>query len=263
MVIHRVPGGTIVLLSQPGHGGAAARPVVLLPPIPGAARAQAGVARALSVARPEITPDLPGFGASALVGPLDAAGIAQALHAAVGAGSFDIVAIGEPATIGSALAALMPDARLVLVDPVPDEARSHVCDRMVDVTPRPDGTHLLAAWHQLRDMTLWRPWFEATPAHAIEAGPDPDVGGFPATLTDCMRGSDAGKAALEAVMAYPLAGPLPPRSAVVAAPDHPWTRALADLGLPLHSAAPDRRGPCHRHPARAVAMITRVHLAVP
>ena len=129
----------------------------------------------------------------------------------------------------------------MLVDPVPDEARSAVRDRMVDVTPRPDGSHLLAAWHQLRDTRLWRPWFEATPAHAIDAGPDPDVGPMQATLTEWMRGGGAGKATLEAAMAYPLAGALPPRSALVAAADHPWTRALASLKLPLHPAAPDRR----------------------
>jgi pimeloyl-ACP methyl ester carboxylesterase len=239
MVVYRVPNGTIGLLSQPARGGSPGRPIVLLPPIPGSARAQAGLARALSMARAVFTLDLPGFGASTLAGPLDTGTIARALHAAVGAGPFDIVALGESATIGAALAALWPDARLVLVDPVPDEARFTVRDRMTDITPRNDGAHLLAAWHQLRDMTLWRPWFEATPAYAIDAGPDPDVGALQATLTDWMRGGTAGKATLTAAMEHPLAGTVPPGAALVAAPDHPWTASLQ--GLPLYPSEPDRR----------------------
>lgn len=241
MAIHRVPGGTIGLLSQPARGGAAGRRVVLLPPIPGSAKAQAGLARALSDDRPVVSVDLPGFGASALAGGAATGRIAETVQAAVGSGPSDVVALGESASIGAALAKLTPDAHLALVDPVPDEAREAMRDCMVDVTPRSDGVHLLAAWHQLRDITLWRPWFEATPEYAIDAGPDPDVGALQATLTDWMRGGTAGKATLAAAMGCPLRGSLPPRTALVAAPEHPWTEAVSGLALPVHSAGPGRR----------------------
>jgi hypothetical protein len=198
MEVHRVPNGTIGLLRCRGPW---ARPLVLLPPLPGSARGQSGLARALCASRPVITLDLPGFGASALGGAPDADGIADALRAAVlsaGGADCDVVALGESGTIGAALAASLPGARLVLVDPVPDAAREAVCDHMVDISPLTHGGHLLAAWHQLRDASLWRPWFEATPAHAIDAGPDPDTPALQAVLTDWMRGGVSGRATLAA-----------------------------------------------------------------
>lgn len=239
MEVHRVPGGSIGLL----RSAAAQRPLVLLPSIPGSARALAGLARALATTRPALRMDFPGFGASALGGAPDASGIARALLAALqsaGTQSFDVVALGESAAIGAALAALTPDARLVLVDPVPDHTRDAVRDHMVDVSPRMDGSHLLAAWHQLRDTTLWRPWFTATPSHAVDAGLDPDVGSLQTVMTDWMRGGTAGRATLEAALAQPLSGRLPPRTALVATPDHPWSRDLSDLSLPTQFAGTDR-----------------------
>ncbi len=242
MEVHRVPGGTIGLLRSTG---AMARPLVLLPPIPGSARGQAGLARALSAGRQVIALDVPGFGASALSGLLDVDRIAIALHAAllaVGVQRFDVVAAGESDSIGAALAGLSSGARLVLVDPVPDQARDAMGERMVNVSPRMDGSHLLAAWHQLRDMTLWWPWFEPTPAHAIDAGPDPDTPALQAVLTDWMRGGTSGHATLAVAMGQRLAGNLPGSTMLVTSPDHPWTELLGGtLSLPTTFAGPDRR----------------------
>jgi pimeloyl-ACP methyl ester carboxylesterase len=240
MEVHRVPGGAIGLQR---YGGPASRPIVLLPPLPGSARGQAGLARSLSTQRPVIAMDLPGFGASALRGTPDLDCIAGALHAALvsaGTEDCDVAALGESGAIGAALASRLSDARLVLIDPVPDEARDVVCHQMVDIAPRIDGSHLLTAWHQLRDASLWRPWFERTPDHAIEAGADPDTPALHAVLTDWMRGGTSGRATLAAAMAHPLAGRLPASTALVATPGHPWTEALAPLRLSTHRAAPDR-----------------------
>jgi pimeloyl-ACP methyl ester carboxylesterase len=242
MEVHRVPGGTIGLLRSLGP---VARPLVLLPPMPGSACGQTGLARALSARRPVITSDLPGFAASALSGPLDPARIASSLRAALssaGVQEFDVVAVGESGSIGATLASLSPDTRLVLVDPVPDQVRNAMLDHMVDVSPRIDGSHLLAAWHQLRDTTLWRPWFEPTPAHAIDAGPDPDTTALQAVLTDWMRGGVSGRATLAAAMGQSLAGILPRSAALVATPGHPWTDLLGStLALPTQFAGPERR----------------------
>lgn len=93
---------------------------------------------------------------------------------------------------------------------------------MVDVTARPDGGHLLAAWHQLRDARLWRPWFLRDPAHAIACGTDADASSLHATLTDWMRGGTAGHATLRAVLGPPLAGLIPRDAVVITAPGHPW-----------------------------------------
>lgn len=241
MEVHRVPGGTIGLLRCGGGGG---RPLVLLPPLPGSARGQAGLARALAAARPVIAMDLPGFGTSAVRDARDADGIAAALRAALvsaGVEVWDVVALGEFGSIGAALASRLAGARLVLVDAVADAAREALCDHMVDVAPRIDGSHLLAAWHQLRDTALWRPWFERTPTHAIDAGLDPDTPALHAVLTDWMRGGTSGRETLAAAMARPLAGKLPASTALVATQGHPWNEALGQLRLPAQHAGPDRR----------------------
>jgi pimeloyl-ACP methyl ester carboxylesterase len=215
----RVPGGTIGAVLS---GRAEGRPVVLLPPIPGSARGLDGLARALGHARPVIALDLPGFGASAVEGPVVPA--LRAALAALGVAGFDTVALGESAAFALDLATAP-----VLLDPVPETARAALREAMVDVTPRIDGTHLLAAWHQLRDMALWRPWIARDPAHALDIGTDPDLPMLQAVMTDWMRGGAAGRATLGEALAAPLA--LPATARLVTTPGHPWAAAAA--GTPV------------------------------
>jgi pimeloyl-ACP methyl ester carboxylesterase len=242
----RVPVGVIGIRHSAGRA-AGGRPIVLLPGIPGSARGEAALARALGVARPVYTADLPGFGASSLPGKSNAAVIARSIAAALrqrGVTDFDLVAIGESASIACLLRAAKSGG-LVLLDPVADEARDAIAKHMADITPRPDGSHLLAAWHQLRDMGLWRPWFATDPAHAIPNGADPDVPRMHAILTDWMRGGTEGSGTLVAAMATPLSVVLPPAAAFVMLPDHPWSAGRG----PNAVAVPD-----DRH-ARAAAIL--------
>jgi pimeloyl-ACP methyl ester carboxylesterase len=220
----RVPGGVIGVRCSAGPG-TDARPIVLLPGIPGSARGEAALARALAVTRPVVTVDLPGFGASSLADEPDFAGTARAIASALGTGDCDVVAMGESASIGCALAS----RGLVLIDPVADDRREATVRHMVDVTPRSDGAHLLAAWHQLRDACLWRPWFATDPAHAISNGTDPDVSRLHAILTDWMRGGTEGRRTLAAAMAPKLSDVLPPGATVIAPPDDRRARAEAIL----------------------------------
>lgn len=58
---------------------------------------------------------------------------------------------------------------LVLIDPLLVDAstRAQCADRYAsNVSPRIDGTHMLALWHQLRDAMLWFPWFDQRRAAA-------------------------------------------------------------------------------------------------
>jgi pimeloyl-ACP methyl ester carboxylesterase len=233
-----VPSGAFGITHHPGP---ATRPIVLLPAIPGSARGEAAMARALSRSRPVHVVDLPGFGASTWNGPMQPDAIAGGIRAALaihGITEFDVVGLGESDSIAAALAGT---ARLVLVDPVPPPARATMIAEMADVTPRRDGAHLLTAWHQLRDTTLFRPWFDDTPAHAIDCGTDPDTPRLHAIMTDWMRGGQQGAATLAAAMNAPY----PTRPAVVLArAGHPWT---ADL--PTASNWPDQRD------ARAAAIL--------
>jgi pimeloyl-ACP methyl ester carboxylesterase len=230
--IVRVAGGTIGIASS-GRGDA--RKLVLLPEIPGCGRGDAAFIRALGRDFGVLAIDPPGFGASHLAGGPDVEAIAAAMRSALdalGVGDFDIAAVGESAALGCALATLTPHARLVLLDPVPDCARAALSGQMVDVTPRRDGSHLLAAWHLLRDRRLWRPWYDARPEHALDCGTDPDVESLQAILVDWMRGGAEGAATLTAVLAPPLAKliePIANRATLITVRDHPWTRALATL----------------------------------
>jgi pimeloyl-ACP methyl ester carboxylesterase len=200
---------------------------LLLAGIPGSARGESDLARELSRERLVFALDLPGFGGSSVPAATGPATIVAALLealAALGIDGFDVVASGESGSIGCLLAAATPDARAVLLDPVPDDARDALVGHMADVTPRGDGTHLL------RDRCLWRPWFETTPARALDFGTDPDVPRLQRVLADWMRGGTEGRTTLAAALAHPLA-PVPNRTHVVALPDRGWTGFAAPLAL--------------------------------
>lgn len=222
--VARVSGGTIGVLRC---GGAASRVLVMLPSIPGSARASVDLARALR--QPVLVVDLPGFGASLLSHAPDAAAIAAAIAEALqvlGVTCIGVIASGESAAIGAMLAGT---ARLVLIDPLPDALRAEMANAMADATPRDDGAHLLAAWHQLRDSTLWRPWFARTPDNAIDAGADPDAPRLHAILTDWMRGGVAGRETLQAALAPALADLRKPNTVVIAGVDRLRPRVAAIL----------------------------------
>ncbi len=104
---------------------------------------------------------------------------------------------------------------------------------------------MLAAWHQLRDRSLWRPWFERDPAHALPAGTDPDVPRLQAILTDWMRGGRTGHALLAAALSQPLATAVAGlgQVSIVTRAGHPWEAELRSLGTDLTvTTSPDDRG---------------------
>ncbi len=233
-LVARVPGGVIGLR----RWGSGKRRLVLLPPIPGSARALAPLGRAFDAEWTVIAADLPGFGASALADAATPAAMAQAIGAALPAPPDLVAAIGESGAVGGALATAS-GCPLVLVDPLPDAARDGVLQHFADVAPCEHGGHLLAAWHQLRDAGLWRPWHTRTPSHAIDAGSEADLGAMQAVLTDWLRGGTAGRATLAAVLAEPLRPP--PGTHLLTRPGHPWAALLTPLGLPTAVLPDDPR----------------------
>ena len=227
----RVEGG-LIGLRRSASPGATGKPILLLPPIPGSARGEAALSRALAAWCPVHTADLPGFGVSTLAGAPDAQAIAHALAAAArhsGLAEYDIVAWGESASIACLLRTSHPGGGLVLLHPVPDAERGAVVAHAADVTPRRDGTHLLAAWHQLRDASLWRPWFATDPAHAVDNGTDPDVPRLHAILTDWMRGGPEAARTLAAAMAVTLSEVLPHDACIITPPPERHACAAAIL----------------------------------
>ncbi len=169
-------GGASLPVRQWGADGA--RPLLLLADLPGSARQLAPLATHLAKHRRVVAFDLPGHGLSTPVSAGSAAGDMDLMARAVetlGLGRVDIAGIGLGASAAARLAARLGTGLggLVLVDPPPD-LPSCLPGFDIDLTPRPDGTHLHAAWHLARECLLYRPWFAATSAARlpIETGLD-------------------------------------------------------------------------------------------
>jgi pimeloyl-ACP methyl ester carboxylesterase len=82
----------------------------------------------------------------------------------LGVGEFDLYGTHTGASIATETAILAGDrVRNVILDGVAmfDEAtvKDFLANYFLDLTPRWDGTHLLAAWAAYRDSTMWFPWY--------------------------------------------------------------------------------------------------------
>jgi pimeloyl-ACP methyl ester carboxylesterase len=148
----------------------ARRPLVAMHACPGAGRSLLGLAGRAAQDRLVVLPDLPGLGASSLPGDVEPS--VEELSAILGETLFDFV--GEPADLygthtGAAFALEWADtgtfpAHSVLLDgmmledatPGRDELLQHYA---APLPPTAHGMHLLDAWHRVRDMMLFWPWY--------------------------------------------------------------------------------------------------------
>jgi pimeloyl-ACP methyl ester carboxylesterase len=232
-VARRIVADTSLRVTGAGEGA----PLVVLHALPGAAAGTDALARSLSDGRRVVALDLPGIGVSAPLAEATLPALVAALRAAIDAAGIDgceMLAMGESCAAGAALAASLGPrvGALTLVDPVPDGAGEALRAAFPDVAPRRDGTHLLAAWHMLRDRELWWPWTDTTPEAARGFGTDPDVPRLHAVLTEWLRGGIAGRATLDAALSVPLGSvlaPVAPRTTIQADPSHRWGAAARDL----------------------------------
>ncbi len=147
-----------------------ARPLLLVPDLPGSSRQAAPLATRLKDRR-VVAIDPPGHGLSSAAaaghGDGGAKAVADAL-AALGIDALDIAGINLGAWLAVRIAAAVGSGvgRLLLIDPPPDPpslAEHHA----VDLSPRWDGAHLGTAWQMLREALLYRPWFTPSRAHQI------------------------------------------------------------------------------------------------
>jgi pimeloyl-ACP methyl ester carboxylesterase len=165
------------------HGGrsAAQPPLLLLHDSPGGAWQWQAVAERLAANRQVIVPELPGHGRSPPHPPEREplrAVTERLLRLAdsTGAPAFDVAGIGTGAVVAHRLAGMARARvrRLVLVDPVRAEGGA-VTERMPWIEPAWDGSHLMAAWWQVRDALLYRPWCDRRAAARRLVGPAIDV----------------------------------------------------------------------------------------
>jgi pimeloyl-ACP methyl ester carboxylesterase len=171
-----IPSGQIhVRLNMDGSG----RPVIVIHPPGGSARALQPFLGGFIGARPVYAPDLPGHGDSD--GAADGEPIAAAVTAlgqtmdGLGIAEADVIVMGDSAAIGAAWAAAEPGriASLTLCDFLPapaDRAEEFVREMVPDLTPDWAGGHLLKAWHAARDQDLFWPWFDKSPAAGLADG---------------------------------------------------------------------------------------------
>lgn len=150
-----------------GPAGATARPLLLLPEVPGSSAQSRALATALASDRCVIAVDLPGIGESDPVANPDAAAFAEAMLAlldALGAPSVDIHATFTSAALTLELARQASNrVHALVLDGLPPagaaERRALWRQYCPAVPPRWDGAHLLSLWHRLRDQELSWPWY--------------------------------------------------------------------------------------------------------
>ncbi len=168
----RGEGRPIVLLHDPTRGGRAFAPML--------ARAEGR--------RPIVAIDLPGTGGSREAG-IDAP--PETLAAAIRAlGLADAVIVGQgaSATLAGALTRHVPGAHPVALDGT-DEP-----EPILDLAPRLDGGHLLAAWWRERDRRAWSPWWRRTPDHALSHPSGHDLDALQAGTLDALEAVDGPRA---------------------------------------------------------------------
>ena len=156
--------------------GGTSKPLLLLHDVSGSsAVALQGLPTRLGE-RPLLAIDLPGHGeseagpGSSPAGPIEDAALLRDALRELGCGACDVAAFGAARLTATALAKLQPGliGHIELIDPASAVPASLKVGATPDLIPRPDGTHLLAAWQWLRDQALWR-WPGVTQAAAIRA----------------------------------------------------------------------------------------------
>lgn len=180
-----VPGGQIRIRKIAGEG----RPILVLHDAGGAGDLTLPIGETLATGRPVIVPDLAGAGASDPIFEDSEADIALA-HArtliqvmdALGIDSADIVSRYTSGVIAAEMALAAPERvhAIAMTSPVlfdAEEGGELAANYCPDFSPRNDGTHLMSAWHFLRDQSIFFPWYDRRGEAALQgdAWLDPDM----------------------------------------------------------------------------------------
>lgn len=255
-------GGSELLLRSAGDGRPGL-PLLVLHRLPGSSRLHDAMVAGLGRTRPVFAIDLPGQGESTPMPQGDPisgwAAAALAAMDALGLPRAEVFGQNGGAAIAVELARLAPDrvAALALDAPValPAWERGPLAERWIaalgPTEPCRDGSHLLRAWHMLRDHELWWPWFERDPGHARAAPPRIAPARLSDEIREAMKQPAGFAAAWDAVLRYPLAERLAGTAQpcrLFGAPDDPFTPLL-----PLAQAARPDAGQVAGDPMVALA----------
>jgi pimeloyl-ACP methyl ester carboxylesterase len=163
-------------------------PLVLLHDLPGAARGLDRLARAELGRRPVIAPDLPGCGDSPVWDGVstasDVAGLLVDVLDRLGIGQAEVRGFGAGSVVAAALAALAPQR---FSNPHGVDAPGPLAASTVDVTPRPEGGHLMAAWYHARDEHILGPLWTRRSGDRHDCGDELDLPTIHQRAVDVLR----------------------------------------------------------------------------
>ena len=165
-------------------------PLLLLHDLPGSSATAMPSAPA---GRMVAAPDLPGWGLSPAVpaqdDPAALADLVASSARAMGFGDAGVLGLGVGGVLAGMVASRLGHGRATAADAprTPDPAQAAAYP--LDVAPRWDGGHLLAAWFRQRDALLFRPWFDRRAAAAIPVATPPDLDALQARVTAMLEAS--------------------------------------------------------------------------
>ena len=189
-------------------------PLLVLPHLPGSSWLYEELLHAVGEARPAYAIDVPGHGESdAMPGNPQSVDVwADSMLRAIdalGLGRLHVYGHNGGATLAVELAIRAPGRVLSVVLDAPvildDEERSRLADHYApDIVPSWDGSHLLRAWHHLRDQELWWPWFDRRRAaiRGNEARIDPEA--LTRRVREILKQPHSYRPAWRAVLNYPM-----------------------------------------------------------
>lgn len=173
-----LPDDSAIHIRVSGSGPA----VLMLRDWPLSGAVSGDLAAALSTGATVVAPDSPGYGQSStapLPDDLDGhARVLVSLMETLGIERFAVVGTGLGAVLGVAVAAAASDrVAAVLVDQLPsDEALARLDPDLLVPTrdPQHSGAHVLEAWIQLRDASIFEPWYDRRAVARLTGSvPDP------------------------------------------------------------------------------------------
>ena len=212
------------------------RPLVLLHGSPTSAQALEPLIGAMAAQRPLIAFDTLGNGDSdkpdrsrhpqfAHPGIRDYGPVVVAALDDLGVTEFDLYGTHTGAAIAAEVALLAPGrVGNLILDGVAMFDAETVADIManyfIDLAPRWDGTHLIAAWAWLRDSTMWFPWYKRDREHALDF-PVLTAEQLQPTLVEFLKSGSTYALAYRAAFEWDAPGRLPKLTARTLVTTHP------------------------------------------
>jgi pimeloyl-ACP methyl ester carboxylesterase len=206
-------GGTSLLVRSAATSGLA--PLLVLPHLPGSSWSCEELLRAVGEVRPACAIDVPGHGESDTL-----PGTAQSVDVwadsmlraidALGLGRLHLYGHNGGAALAVELATRAPGRVLSVVLDAPivldGEKRSRFAnDYAPDIVPTWDGSHLLRAWHHMRDQELWWPWFDRHRAAIRGNAARIDPASLTLRVREILKQPHSYRPAWQAVLSYPMA----------------------------------------------------------